>query len=405
MLEADIRPARRREPVSIVTVFNDEAVRRACLDRSIEAHRAEAPSVEYVPVSNRDGAFASAGAALNHGAAHCRHDYLVFVHQDVYLHSLTALEEAAGILADNKSIGLLGAVGVTSDGRFFGRVRDRVFLLGDPAAQPTPVDCVDEALFMIPRRLLQREPLTEHPDFAWHAYAVEYGLRARSTGLRVCAVDIPLTHNSLTVNLERLDVAYAALAAAHPDAVPVMTPQGIVGAPPRLRDRTNALSTYRWRYRWLLESRDARAGSKATGGTPCVLADIRMDVDELLRQLASDSPLLVVNIDRHRSFMDEQPGPLSIMRARRAIRVASAPLDEVAETIARFAPRGPALMTNLDLAELGRLASQLPSERRIIGFRTSIGYWLLIGVTPNATPDIWRSRPATPLGSTGLRAA
>ena len=51
--------------------------------------------MDYVPVSNCDGVFASAGAALNHGAAQCRHDYIVFAHQDVYLHSLAALEEAA----------------------------------------------------------------------------------------------------------------------------------------------------------------------------------------------------------------------------------------------------------------------------------------------------------------------
>lgn len=405
MLEADTRPARRREPVSIVTVFNDEAVRRSCLDRSIDAHREEAPSIDYVPVANHNGAFASAGAALNHGAARSRHDYLVFAHQDVYLHSLTALEEAAGILAEDEGIGILGAVGVTSDGRFFGRVRDRVFLLGDPAGRPVPVDCVDEALFIIPRRLLEREPLTEHLDFAWHAYAVEYGLRARAAGLRVCAVDIPLTHNSLTINLDRLDVAYAALAASHPDAVPVMTPQGVVGGKPRLRNRTNILSSHRWRYRWLRESRDARAGSSATGGSPCVLADIRTDIDELLAQLASPPPLLVVNVDRHCSFANEQSRPLSLVRSRRPIRVASAPLEEVAQTITRCAPGGPALVTNVDLEELGWLASQLPFEERIIGFRKSIGYWMLIGVAPDAMPSIWRSRPATPLGSAGLLAA
>ena len=93
----------RRAPVSIVTVFNDAEVRQACLDRSLEAHRVEAPNTEYLPVDNVGGAFESAGAALNHGAARARHDYVAFVHQDVYLHSLTALEEAAGRLADDEA--------------------------------------------------------------------------------------------------------------------------------------------------------------------------------------------------------------------------------------------------------------------------------------------------------------
>jgi hypothetical protein len=399
------RPARRKEPVSIVTVFNDDAVRRSCLDRSIDAHRHEALDVDYVPVSNVAQAFASAGAALNHGVAQSRNEYVVFVHQDVYLHSLTALEEAAGMLAEDESIGLLGAIGVTADGRFFGQLRDRVFLLGDPAAEPAPVDCVDEALFIIPRRLLERDPLTEDPNFAWHAYAVEYGLRARAQGLQVCAVDIPLTHNSLTVNLDRLDVAYAALASSYPDAMPVMTPQGLVGGPARVRDRTSFLGAHRWRYRWLRESRNARAGSRAAGGSQCVLGDIRIHVDELLAQVSSDPPLLIVNSDRHSSFLDEQPRPLPLSRAGRPVRVASAPPDEVAALVDRFAAGGPALLTNLRLEDVERLTSQLPREPLIVGFRTSIGYWMLIGVAPESMPRTWRSRQATPLGAPGLRAA
>ena len=86
---------------------------------------------------------------------------------------------------------------------------------------------------MVPRRVLEREPLTEDPELAWHAYAVEYGLRVRARGRRVCVVDIPLTHNSLTVNLDRLELAYATIAAKHPAGMPVVTPQGKVPRDPR----------------------------------------------------------------------------------------------------------------------------------------------------------------------------
>ena len=247
----------RRTPVSIVTVFNDPDVRRDCLDRSFEAHRAQAPDSEYLPIDNTAGAFPTAGAALNHGASQARHDHVVFVHQDVYLHSVAALEEAAGMLAADDSIGLLGAIGPTADERYLGRIRDRVFLLGEPAPEPADVDCVDEVLFIASRAALAQEPLAEDPELAWHAYAVEYGLRARARGRRVCVADIPLTHNSLTVNLDRLEVAYAALAERYPDAMPVMTPQGQVGGPPRPRDRVTVLDEHRWRFRWLIESRDA----------------------------------------------------------------------------------------------------------------------------------------------------
>jgi hypothetical protein len=393
----------RREPVSIVTVFNDPDVRRSCLDRSIDDHRDETPGVEYLPIDNVGGAFSSAGAALNHGAARAQHDYIVFVHQDVYLHSLTALEEAAGMLADDEGIGILGAVGPTAEGRFFGRVRDRVFLLGDPAPRPTPVDCVDEVLFMIPRRVLEREPLPEDPDLSWHAYAVEYGLRLRSQGMRVCVVDIPLTHNSLTINLDRLEVAYAAIAAKHPEQMPVMTPQGQVSGSVRLRERTSFLSGHRWRFRWLRESYDAYAGRRAAGGSPCVLADIRLDVDELLSRIPADARLLAVSVDQQAGFADDRPGPVALTRNGREIDVTSRPPGEVVEATAA-AGASPVLLTNLGLADVRRLAPQLPAERRVLGYRTSLGYWMVIGVATAALPASWRSNQATPLGMSALKA-
>ena len=114
------------------------------------------------------------------------------------------------------------------------------------------VDSLDELLFVIPRELVLREPLAEAAELAWHAYAVEYGLRVRSLGLRVCAVDIPLTHNSLTTNLARLDEAYEAVASRYPEAMPVQAPCGVVGR--RARRRAGILDAHRWRYRWLRES-------------------------------------------------------------------------------------------------------------------------------------------------------
>jgi hypothetical protein len=395
----------RREPVSIVTVFNDAEVRQACLDRSIEAHRHEAPDVDYVPVDNTEGQFRSAGAALNHGARQARHDYLVFVHQDVYLHSLDALEEAAGMLAEDESIAMLGASGVTAQGRFFGRIRDRVILSGDPAPRPTPVDCVDEVLFMIPRRTLSRHPLSEQPDLAWHAYAVDFGLRARGDGMRVCAVNIPITHNSLTVNVDRLDVAYDALAAKHPQAMPIVTPQGRIGGPPRFADRISAvrgLGAQRWRYQWLRETVKAHAARRAAGGNLCLLGDIRLDVDELMARLPTDTPLRVVNIDQHSDFAGEHGDAVALTRAGREIRFMSRPLDEVASEIATSVPGGPVLVTNLGLADIRSLASQVSIDRAVLGFRASIGYWMVLDIAPAAMPPAWKSRRATPLGMSAL---
>ena len=169
--------------ISIVCVYNDPDVRRECLDRSIAAY-AGGLEVDYIPVDNTKYAFSSAGAALNYGARQARHDLVVFVHQDVYLHSLERMTTAAAAFSEG-AWGLLGASGVTAQGKSVGRLRDRIQLIGSSAPTPVDVDSVDEVLFMVPRELVLRHPLTADPDLAWHAYAVEYGLRLRQLGKRV----------------------------------------------------------------------------------------------------------------------------------------------------------------------------------------------------------------------------
>lgn len=387
--------AARREPVSIICVFNDREVRRRCLDRSIEKHR-DGATIEYLPIDNVDGSFASAGAALNRGAALAKHDYLVFVHQDVYLHSPRALEEAAGRLADDEGIGVIGASGIGSAGEPIGLIRDRVVLLGERARGPRDVDSVDELLFIIPRRVFERARLSEAPELAWHAYAVEYGLRARSLGLRVCAFDIPLTHNSLTVNLDRLEEAHNALAAAHPDALPVRTTCGTIGSRAQVPAARRFLAPHLWRYRWLRESVTAHAAHRASGGR-CVLSDIRFDIDEVISG-QPHSPLLVVNLDREGSFADEHPGPIELVRHGREIMLTSQRLTEIVDTLAASSRGKPILVTNLRIADIRSLAARVPQTPRIIGFRREVGCWMLFGGAIETVPKQWRLPRATPLG-------
>ncbi|MEO5853281.1 MAG: hypothetical protein ABIQ15_12280, partial [Nocardioides sp.] len=73
--------------LSFVCVFNDPEVRRDCLDRSLAA-AVEDGTVEYLAVDNVDQQFSSAGAALNNAARRAQGDSIVFVHQDVFLHSI-----------------------------------------------------------------------------------------------------------------------------------------------------------------------------------------------------------------------------------------------------------------------------------------------------------------------------
>ena len=239
-------------------------------------------------------------------------------------------------------------------------MRDRVVVLGERAQEPTDVASLDEVLFMIPRRVFRHERLSERPELAWHAYAVEYGLRVRARGMRVCAVDIPLTHNSLTLNVERLNVAYEAVAEAHPGGLPLRTTCGTVTARPRRRPRI--VSSHGWRYRWLRESLAVHAARRASGGGACVLGDIRMDIDELIAA-SGPSPLLVLNLDEEGNLLDGPSDPLELVRDGRQISVSLRDTTGVTDAVAEAKPGTSVLVTNLDRAALRELGRRLPPAR------------------------------------------
>jgi hypothetical protein len=377
-------------------VFNDAPVREQCLDSSIERHRSEVDDLDYVVVDNRDGEFASAGAALNAGALRARHDHLVFAHQDVVLHTLTALERAVAMLEADPGIGLIGASGVQRGGRLVGRVRDRVVLIGRQTDGPVDVDSIDEVLFIVPRRVFDRERLSEAPTFAWHAYAAEYGLRLRRDGLRVCVADLPLTHNSLSINVQDLEAAHAELARTYPAALPVRTPSGLITRWAPVRRLAGMIPRHAWRLRWLRESIAAYAGRRALKGARCVLGDIRWSIDDLLAGGAD--PLLIVNLDTEGAFVDDRPDPLVLNRLEHELRMTSGGLDRAIASIRTAQAGANVLVSGLRVRDLAALAPHLSNTRPLLGFRREIGYWLLVSPSVGRVAARLRSQRSTPAG-------
>ncbi|OJV83399.1 MAG: hypothetical protein BGO37_08970 [Cellulomonas sp. 73-92] len=382
--------------MSIVCVFNDPAVRSSCLDRSIAAGLSDAPDTEYIPVDNTRGQFRSAGAALNAGAAESRRRVVAFVHQDVYLHDLVALERAAAALLDDPRIGLVGAVGITDTGAVLGRVRDRVVMIGQPTSESQDVDSVDEVLFLVDRDRVVADPLSEHPDLAWHAYAVEYGARMRSAGLRVVAHDLALTHNSLTVNLARLDEAHRHVAAIYPALLPMRTTCGVVR--PRGQDgpiRT-ALRRRRGVATWWRESLRARRLARAAGRSThdMILGDIRLAIDEALETIDAAS-LHVVNLGNSAL----EGGRWSVDGLPRLGRTVSAEVGRSVDYGWFSAVAGRAvLVTGIDEGAVGGLAPLLADTPHLLGLAEDTGAWLLVHPAAARVRAQWRTRRSAPFG-------
>jgi Glycosyltransferase like family len=382
--------------VSIVCVYNDPAVRQQCLDRSIQTLSNEASDVEYLPIENENGDYPSAGAALNHGVSLATNDVIVFVHQDVFLHSLTALKRAAGQMQAG-GFGLLGANGMHADGRLLGRVRDRVVLSGETVDQPTDVDSVDELLFMAPRSQLLNEPLTESGDMAWHAYAVEYGLRVRRRGLRTGVAEIPLTHNSLTANLARLDDAHQAVAARYKDLLPIRTTCGTVTSKTAQAGGHVWFPAHRWRYRWLVDSISLQGARKAADRIPAVLVDIRDDVDEVIDR-SPGRRLHIVNCSNDLRFVNDDLDPLELRRRDGTVVFSDCGISDTPATIASRPSGSWLMLTNLSQQDIKILYPQLAETPSALGFNAVGGFWLLFGAAFTDLPSRWHSKRATPLG-------
>lgn len=376
-----------RVPVSVVCVYNEPGVLESCLRRSIDAGLVDAPETELIAVDNRAGAFATAGAALNHGARSARHSVVVFVHQDVILHSLPALETAAARLVDDPGIGIIGAVGIDSIGTIVGRMRDRVARIGISAPEPIDVDSLDEVLLMVARDRVLRDPISEDPLLAWHAYGVEYACRVRGAGQRAVACDLEITHNSLTVNLARLDEAHQRVGQLFPQLLPIRTTCGTIRGGKGPQPVSRALAKLGNAVRWWDESRTA---SRMSIAGPVVLGDIRQFVDEAVR-LGGLERLTLVDCDV------DAAGPLRVdglARFEFPFVIEVAPESGVRIRVAQRGENEALLLVGLEPTALA--SASLNAHPRTVGYCQDTGAWALLGVDQRALAPLLRRRRNRP---------
>jgi len=389
-------PPLPRIPVTIICVSNDVVVLNACLQRSVNEGRTTAPLTELIVIENADKQFSTAGAALNYGVGQARNAVCAFVHQDVFLHSLARLEEAAAYLLSHPEEGLIGAIGIDRAGNLRGQVRDRVIVSGTKADSSIDVESLDEVLFMATTPQLREEPLSEDSELAWHAYAVEYGARMRRLGKGVSAVNIPLTHNSLTINLALLTEAHEHVARLYPELTPLMTTCGVIGGE-RPRTLPHLLERNRWRLRWLKASWRAYKVRKQVDRRRLVLSDIRFDVDIAMERAGVDR-LSVTNVC-DMEFVDRSLGNgIRLPRRGRQLTFRAMSIDEVEGLPSTDLDTGSQLFTNLTAEYLSRIGRRLTTPDQLIGYDQAIGFWLLTGPVTARRPDAWQQKSARPLG-------
>lgn len=151
-----------------------------------------------------------------------------------------------------------------------------------------------------------------------------------------------------------------------------------------------------WRLRWLRESVAAHVGRRVLKDALCVLDDIRWCIDDVLAGGAD--PLLVVNLDRERTFVEDSPNPLVLKRLGHEMHLTSGGLERAIDAIRTAHADANVLVSDLNVRDLRALAPHLSTMRPLLGFRREVGYWLLVGPSVGRVAARLRSRRSTPAG-------
>lgn len=143
----------------------------------------------------------SAAAAFNaEMARYPRAEWLVWVHQDVFLPTgwdkcfSAAIREAENHFSRLAVVGVYGVAGTGKQAIRAGHVLDRGHLLKEPSSLPCRVDSLDELLIAV----RTNSGLTFDPALGFDFYGTDVALTARECGLDVVVVDACCEHWSAT---------------------------------------------------------------------------------------------------------------------------------------------------------------------------------------------------------------
>ena len=194
---------------------------------------------------------ASAADGLNVGLDRAKHEWVVCVHQDVYLPRGWDRRLARQLREAERRFGPIGVAGVYGVGEVIspqspgsplaaervGWVVDRGRLLRDGPELPARVARLDELLLVVPRDT----PLRFDPALGFHLYGADICLQAAERGLAVVALGALCLHNSRSVGLPEAFFASAEVFARKwSHRLPVATPCVVIDREGRVHVLGNA---------------------------------------------------------------------------------------------------------------------------------------------------------------------
>jgi len=192
--------------ITVVCVYNSERSLGSVLLRSLKDQTAK---FELVTIDNSDNRYRSAAEALNYGGAKAKGDYIMFVHQDVWVGSNSWLEEVEGTLRSIQDLGVAGVAGM-SDGGANDNERRRWSIedFGElwrgsrPVEKPDIVQTLDECLLIVPRHVFDKLKFDEDTFDGWDCYGADYCLSVAQLGLKAYVIPAYSGHSCLRAHYQ-----------------------------------------------------------------------------------------------------------------------------------------------------------------------------------------------------------
>lgn len=174
--------------LAFVACVND----RETLGRCLLASPCLAPGRQSLALFEGAG---SAAQAFNAALAYGDSEWLVYVHQDVFLPEGWEREFLAGLATAQQrlpQLAVAGVFGIGLEGQLLGHVVDRGRLLREGGALPAAAQTLDELCFAVRRSA----GILLDPALGFDFYAADAALQARERGLQVAVVDACCEHRS-----------------------------------------------------------------------------------------------------------------------------------------------------------------------------------------------------------------
>lgn len=208
--------------ITIISIVNNPQIAREHLLKGLSRQSARH---ELLLINNKHSTFKSASAANNFASRKATGDYLMFIHQDVFLHSRNWLKQAEDTMSSLSKIGMAGVAGMIKP-KFLTQldVCTRYYMLmklgalrlwflkygrgnvlhgtnkcswgGSSISEVVDVQTVDELLLIVPTEVFEQTKFDETACNDWHLYGVDFSLSVQAKGYRSYVLPFSTFHRS-----------------------------------------------------------------------------------------------------------------------------------------------------------------------------------------------------------------